>query len=345
MTGSRVDRSRIAALVIAAVAVAVVVVIVARATTGRAESKPQTPTASPPLPGLPLVALPPIPELAALASASDPTRLFATLLRSQPNRTDVLLAVGAQALEHGNRQAAETAFRRAVTLRDPAGAVALAVAQYDRAAPQRTLARLATLTHGPAGLFAQYETGVIDVWAGRLAAATTALRGVRAADSEGFYGTKADDLLHPTIQPGYPFFVPEQPAPSSSIAVLARLAQTHPNDPRALVDYGAALQLAGRRREASGFYQRALASHPNDVEAQVALAVSEFQKDDNGTSVFAQLGPLTEQFPNDPSARFHLALLLVWIGQRTQAKAQFAQVVRSAPTSRLGQLAGTLAGG
>jgi hypothetical protein len=46
-----------------------------------------------------------------------------------------------------------------------------------------------------------------------------------------------------------------------------------------------------------------------------------FDKDDP-TPAFARLGPLTKAFPNEPTVRFHLGVLLLWTGQIKAAQRQ-----------------------
>jgi tetratricopeptide (TPR) repeat protein len=180
---------------------------------------------------------------------------------------------------------------------------------------------------------------VVQLWAGRVALATQALTAVRNAAPETFYGVKADDLLHPSMQAGYPPFVPaESPTGELTLADAARAAKASPNDAVAQLQYGAALQAAGRRQEALAAYRQALKADPTSVEAQVALAVGAFSKDDP-SQAFGTIGPLARDHAGDPSPRFHLAMMLLWIGQPEQARAQFQQVEKEAAGTRLARLA------
>jgi predicted Zn-dependent protease len=73
---------------------------------------------------------------------------------------------------------------------------------------------------------------------------------------------------------------------------------------------------------------------PGDVEAQVADAVGRFDKDAPELA-FGMLGPLTRTYPNDPTVRFHLGVLLLWTGRIQAAERQFGLAVRAQPGSPL----------
>jgi tetratricopeptide (TPR) repeat protein len=285
------------------------------------------------------VAFPPVPELSALSPGADPLSALTGAAAKDPRRADLQLAIGSVQLQAGDVAAARAAFEHAAALGDRTAAIALAVAAYDPAHPETAVARLRTLAERPGALpFARYEYGVVQVWAGRLGDATATLRALRAAAPESYYGVKADDLLHPGYQPGYPPFVPAQAPAVAGLAALQAAAAARPGDAEAQLQAGAALQAVGRRREALDSYRRALASDSQRVETEVAIALGAFSKDDP-SAAFGTIGPLARDHPHDPSPRFHLALMLFWIGQREEAQAQFTQVIRDAPSTRLAKLA------
>jgi tetratricopeptide (TPR) repeat protein len=328
------SRQRLAVLAVAAVVGAgVVVALSLRSSDDTGQAAATTATVAAPLSGLPLVALPPV---AGLTNGDRLTQLQA-LAAKDPERADLQMAIGSEQLIRGDGEAATAAFTTARRLGDPGADVALVVAGYDPEEPDATVARLRLLA--PTQPFAAYELGVVQLWAGRVALATTALKAVRDAAPESFYGIKADDLLHPTMQAGYPLFVPaEDPPENASTATLAAAARAAPDDAVAQLQYGAALQAEGQRTEALAAYRQALKADPTSIEAQVALAVAGFQKDDPAKA-FGTIGPLARDHAGDPSPRFHLGMMLLWIGQTEQAKAQFQQVEKEAPGSRLARLA------
>ena len=67
-----------------------------------------------------------------------------------------------------------------------------------------------------------------------------------------------------------------------------------------------------------------------------AAAVARFDKA-NPSAAFSRLGPLARRFPRAPTVRFHLGLLLLWMGQVDQAKAQLRQAKTIAPDDPLGR--------
>ena len=289
--------------------------------------------AAAPLSGLPLVALPPVAD----AAGDDRLGALQTIVAQQPTRADVQMAIGSEQLVRGDGTAATAAFTAARQLGDPSADVALIVAGYDAKSPDATVSRLELLA--ASSPFARYELGVVQLWAGRLPQATAALKAVRDADRESFYGVKADDLLHPTMQPGYPLFVPADPPPDgATLESLKAAAAAAPNDAKAQLQYGSSLQSAGRRKAALAVYGQALKADPTSIESQVALAVAAFSKDDPAKA-FGTVGPLVRDQRGDPSPRFHLAMMLLWIGQPDKAQAEFRQVANEAKGTRLARLA------
>jgi len=250
------------------------------------------------------------------------------------------LARGAALLDRGDAAGALRDFRALQATGDPRVPVAVAVAEWTRRDVAGSVARVARLALArDASPFARYEHGVVLTWSGRLSQATRVLRPLALAMPDDFYGVKADDLLHPSMLPKYPPFFPSASEPAGATLASLRAAAEHAaGDIEAQLQYGAALAVAGRRRDALAYYRRALAAAPTSVEARVAVAVGGFAKD-NPAQTFGIVGPLVRDNPTDPVPRFHLGLMLLWIRDDQQAKAEFAQVARSAPASRLGRLA------
>ena len=98
--------------------------------------------------------------------------------------------------------------------------------------------------------------------------------------------------------------------------------------------YGVGLQRVGRPVSARGQFERAARVAPNDVEAQVADAVGRFDKE-RPAEAFGRLGPLTNRFPDAPTVRFHLGVLLLWTGRIDEAKRQLRLASRTKPGSPL----------
>lgn len=332
-----IPRGRLLALVVAAALVAAAVVGLAALATddgAPAEAAATGPSATiDPLPGRPLIALPPadgMPEdarerlaWASERAAADPT-------------PDALLALAAAQVAAGDATAAQATLAE---VDDPRAPVASALAGYDPADPAVAIDALRGLADAaPDDAFARFSYGVALLWSGRRADAEAQLRAVRDAEPEGFYGVAADDLLHPQLPPGYPPFIPAADAGTEDPAVLAERAAANPDDAQAQIAHAAALIAEGRRREAIEAFDAALTVDPNLVEARVGRIVAGFSKDEPAVA-FGQLGPLVRDYPSDPSPRLHLALLLLWLRDPDTARAQLRQVAEQHPGTRLGDAA------
>jgi Flp pilus assembly protein TadD len=101
--------------------------------------------------------------------------------------------------------------------------------------------------------------------------------------------------------------------------VLARRARA--GSLRGKLLYGLALQRLGRPLSARRQYEAAARLAPSNPEALVADAVGRFDKADPERA-FSRLGPLSRRFPRSASVRFHLGLLLLWLGEVEGAKRQ-----------------------
>jgi tetratricopeptide (TPR) repeat protein len=201
-------------------------------------------------------------------------------------------------------------------------AVRAAMAQGPRRAAQ-TLDVLAE--RFPKDPVVQFNDGTALFCAGFAADAAEAFRRAKKAGYDTFYEVQADVILHPQyFDQGYPPFVSDS------------------RDP--LLLQGSILQRQGHQHGAERVFARAARLHPNDAEAQVAAAVARFDMDDLSAS-FSRLGPLVRRFPQSQSVRFHLGLLLSWIGQRDKAVAEFRLARRLGPQTPLGKKAATFLGG
>ena len=77
--------------------------------------------------------------------------------------------------------------------------------------------------------------------------------------------------------------------------------------------YGTALQQLGRPVSAEREFAAAARLAPNDPDARTAAAVGLFDKA-NPSRAFGRLGPLVRVFPHAQTVRFHLGVMLLWVG-------------------------------
>lgn len=233
---------------------------------------------------------------------------------------------------------AEQIFVRYDSLEAEVGA---AVASW----PSGTLRRLQALAaEHPRSALVALHLGLAFYWSHRDAEAIRAWRAAEQLQPDSLYAVRAQDLLHPRFAPGLPVFVPsfESPAriralgPAAQVEALARTAET--GDARAKILYGVALQRIDRPRSAEKQFAAAAAAAPNDPEARVAAAVGRFDKNDPSRA-FSRLGPLVRVFPRAQTVRFHLGLLLIWIGQVEKAREELRQARAEAPRTVLGMQA------
>jgi tetratricopeptide (TPR) repeat protein len=209
--------------------------------------------------------------------------------------------------------------------------------------PASTVSRLEALTRAyPRSAVVRLNLGFALFWARDNARALAAWCAAERAQPDSPAAVRAGDLLHPAFNRGLPTFVPSFSPPSSltrlsparQLRVLARTARR--NDVRAKLLYGVALQRLGRPVSAEREFGQAAALAPADPDAQVAAAVGRFDKD-HPERAFSRLGPLTRSFPHASTVRFHLGLLLLWLGQVREGTRQLRLARAEGPSSPLGR--------
>jgi tetratricopeptide (TPR) repeat protein len=205
--------------------------------------------------------------------------------------------------------------------------------------PDGSLARIERLgAEYPRNAVVQFHLGLARFWVGRTSDAFTAWRTALREDPNSASALRAEDFLHPQVAPGRPFFVPAFPLPKRleklpppvQFRELERAARAR--DVNAKLLYGLALQRLGRSLSAEREFAAAAALAPNNAEAQVAAAVGRYRKD-APQRAFSRLGPLTREFPRAATVRFHLGLLLLWLGRVDEARRQLALARQVEPGS------------
>jgi tetratricopeptide (TPR) repeat protein len=194
--------------------------------------------------------------------------------------------------------------------------------------PEGSLGRLEELAEAnPASGAVLFHLGLARYWDGDRDGALAAWRTARARDPDSGYAIRAGDLVFRRFPPGLPTFIPTFGAdrsvtrlgPAEQLAALERRARG--SDVRAKLLYGLALQRLDRPVSARKQYSTAARLAPRNPEALVADAVGRFDKA-HPERAFAKLGPLARRFPRAATVRFHLGVLLLWLGQLEEARRQ-----------------------
>jgi Flp pilus assembly protein TadD len=113
--------------------------------------------------------------------------------------------------------------------------------------------------------------------------------------------------------------------PDDATTAWAAALETAPDDVDLLVALAVALAAADRTGEALRVLHRATEVAPHSARAWVQLGVVALLRQDHGTAGEALLTAL-DLDPDDPHARFHLALLHVLVGAVAEARAALADL-------------------
>jgi tetratricopeptide (TPR) repeat protein len=152
-------------------------------------------------------------------------------------------------------------------------------------------------------------------------------RQAKKADPDTPSALRSEDLLHPDMAPGRPFFYasfgvgPSLQGHAAAEQLDELRARAETGGVKANLLYGVALQRAGRAVSAGAAFERARALDAKSLQAQVAEAVGRFDKD-APAAAFSRLGPLARDHPRSALVRFHLGLLLLWIRDVEDAREQ-----------------------
>jgi tetratricopeptide (TPR) repeat protein len=236
------------------------------------------------------------------------------------------LRTAERSYDRGNRAAARRQFE-ALLSADPRSleaAVGVAVVSW----PDGTLAKLRALANQhPDSALVRLHLGLALYANGDDTAAVAQWREAKRADPDTPSALRAEDLLHPDMAPGRPFFFasfgvgPSLQGDSASEQLDQLRARAKTGGVKANLLYGVALQRVGRMVSAGAAFERARALDTKSLEAQVAAAVGRFDKD-TPAAAFSRLGPLARDHPRSALVRFHLGLLLLWIRDVDGAREQ-----------------------
>ncbi len=302
------------ALLVGAVAIAAVAVVAAAVLSSEGDSAGTRATTTEPKP-----------------REGRPPLSFALGFRDDVEARD--LTRGAALYQRGETEAAAALFAKHDSLEGKVGA---AYAGW----PDGTLDRLDQLAKlYPEVAVVQLHLGLARLWANE-GDPLEPWRAVVEAEPDTPYAIVAGNLLHPGLPRGLPAFIPSFTAsaaisklpPARQLEALRRAAAR--GGAREQLLYGVGLQRVGRPVSAGKVFDRAARRFPNEVEAQVAGAVGAFDKA-APERAFGRLGPLSKTYPNEPSVRFHLGVLLLWTGRIQGAERQFRLASKAQPGSAL----------
>jgi tetratricopeptide (TPR) repeat protein len=241
----------------------------------------------------------------------------------------------ARLVEQGRRSQAAAIFARDPSLNARVGE---ALAAW----PNGTLATLERLARDhPRSALVRLHLGIARLWTGR-PGAQEAWRAARRVEPDSLSAVRAGDLLFPNAPRGLPVFVPgfDPPPALRDLSPPEQLDRLHLDAVRggwrAKILYGVALQRIGRRVSALRQFDAAARLAPDEPEALTAAAVGRFEKG-APAAAFGRLGPLTRRYPRSPTVRFHLGLLLLWLGEVEDGKRQLRLARVAAPESPLGR--------
>jgi tetratricopeptide (TPR) repeat protein len=207
-------------------------------------------------------------------------------------------------------------------------AIARDVREALAAWPAGTVRRLRILAaRYPRSGLVRLELGLALALTGLTDDATRAWRQAEQVQPDSPSAVRGQDLRHPGTPPGLPPFVPSADRPRTP-------AEQH-------LFRGAAFQQALRPVSAEREFAAAARAAPNDPEALTAAAVGLYDKD-RPARAFSRLGPLARRFPQAQSVRFHLGLLLIYVGDLDGARRQLVLARSANPSNRLGKRAQTL---
>jgi hypothetical protein len=206
--------------------------------------------------------------------------------------------------------------------------------------PDGTLDRMEQLAKlYPETAVVQLHLGLARLWANQ-GDPVEPWRAVLDAEPDTAYAIVAGNLLHPDLPRGLPAFIPSFTAPAAITKLPAARQLDALRDAavrggvREQLLYGVGLQRVARPMSAARVFDAAAKRYPREVEAQVAGAVGAFDKD-APEKAFGRLGPLSARYPNEPSVRFHLGVLLLWTGRIQAAERQFRLASTARPGSPL----------
>jgi len=218
------------------------------------------------------------------------------------------LRAAERAYDSGQTENARAQF--AALLRDHPESLEAAVGAAVSSWPDGTFERLRELEAShPDSALVHLHLGLALYAEGQQDEAAAEWRKAVEVEPDSQSAVRAGDVLHPDMAPGLPSFVTALEPPPG-------LTGKSPQDQ---LDE---LEAAARNGGADEWI----------LYAKVAAAVARFDKDDP-SAAFSRLGPLARDHPDSALLRFHLGVLLLWIRDVQDARAQLEKAAATMPVS------------
>ena len=247
------------------------------------------------------------------------------------------LRAAERAFDSGRTDDARAQF--AALLRDHPESLEAAVGAAVSAWPDGTLERLRELEAShPDSALVHLHLGLALYAEGQQDEAAAEWRKAVEVEPDSQSAVRAGDVLHARMAPGLPsFFTTLEPppgltgkTPQEQLDELEAAARGGGADQWIL--YGTALQRVGKPISARAAFDRALELAPDRLDAKVAAAVGRVDKDDPSAAC-SRVGPLARDNPESALVRFPLGVLLLWIRDVQDARAQLEKAAATMPES------------
>ena len=261
-----------------------------------------------------------------------PPLSFALGFRTDPEARDLLK--GQALYARGELAAAAALFAKHDSLEGKVGA---ALAGW----PEGSLDRLEQLAKlYPDAAVVQLHLGLARLWANE-GDPTAAWRSASRRSPTRHTPSSPATCCIPNLPRGLPAFIPSFSAPAGitklpparqleALRVAARARRR--SRAAAVRRRPAAGRAAASRRRASSIGRRA--AIPATSRRRSPAPSGQFDKD-APERAFGRLGPLSRTYPDEPTVRFHLGVLLLWTGRIDEAQRQFRLAAKAQPGSPL----------
>ena len=180
--------------------------------------------------------------------------------------------------------------------------------------------------------------GLALLWSGQRGEATSELEQTRLIDPDGFYGSTADDVLHPSYRKGYPLWLRSRPVSGSLAELRARAAQA-PRSLRAQLGYAYGLQFQLAHARAARRRARARARRQRTSTPRWRSSCSASTRTQPAQAVGPPRAADAEPRPTRPARASTSASCSPGSVSEAKAKKQYRQALALDPSGLIGRFA------